>query len=84
MTQKIVENPAPAIVGSIMGVQIFNQAGTAAQVLTETIKTGGYAAGICTTIQVGLNGVKYIRGDSNFKQFRNKSISNCVGKCFFL
>ena len=53
--EAVVQKTLPTIIGGVTGTQIINSGNSATNALTDTINTGAYAAGICTTIQFGLD-----------------------------
>ena len=75
----ISNNPGPTIIGGVIGVQIFNTASTASNVLNETINTGGITAGICTGVQFCFNCYEALNGKYNTKEFTKKTAQNIAG-----
>src|SRR5690606_19529517 len=72
----VYNNPVPSLIGGVIGTQIFNNAGQATDVVTDTVRTGGITAGIVTAIQFGYDSVLWFKGNINSKELGRRIVRN--------
>ncbi|ETO21936.1 hypothetical protein RFI_15267, partial [Reticulomyxa filosa] len=72
----VMSNPAPSAVGAVIGTQIFNSAASAAEVVNDTVRVGGYTAAIATSCQCVADTYRWVTGGINARELGRRTFRN--------